>query len=224
MRDRKVADVQKIDAVAAAVGRLPHPQEIVSFPLHRDRDRGVLGEQRMVVAGGDDEALGVEEFEVRIEHLLIEPDGLDHRTDSAAGGQMDPEGVDVFVSQRAPHRLPGRDRLRGFGGIVRLLFLKLIGEMNVEHPQVGQPFGRPQPQPLRSGGAVGRNPQRGCHDVVLAGQCRNADPIRLEEELLWLVELRARDPNLDLGALLPTGRLDPLERRCRDRDAAVANK
>ena len=56
---REIAEVQEIDAaVVAAVGALPHPHEVVALLRHRDRQHRILAQQRMVVAGGHDEARG----------------------------------------------------------------------------------------------------------------------------------------------------------------------
>ena len=114
----------------------------------------------------------------------------------------------------------GRARHDGQCGgdvVVGLLLGRLLGAVHVKHPQLGEPLGRPEPQAMWAERAVGGNRERRLYDVLLfGGHARHGDPPLLEEEFLGLVELRARDRDLDLASLLSGRRLDAIEGRGGD--------
>lgn len=74
----------------------------------------------MIVAAGDHETLGIDQFEVGVEHLLIEPDRLDQGRDPRALRQPHPEQIDVLVLEGAPDGPSRFERHRGGRAVVWL--------------------------------------------------------------------------------------------------------
>ena len=216
--------MQDVGIVAAAVGALANPQEVVPLLLDGRGERCILAEQRMVVAGGDHEALGIDEFQVRVKHLLVEPHRVDDGGDPAAGGEVHPEHIDVFVGERSPDRAAGLQGMCLLEAVVRFLLGQLLRCGHMEHPQLRQAVGRPHPQPLGPGRAVGRHREPdGERRVVLHRRSGGRDASTLEEHLRRAVEFRARDLHVDRGTLRRGGGLDPGERGLGGRRTTAAH-
>ena len=157
--NRKVTDVQQIDGVVvAAVGALPQANDVVTLLGHRGGKHRILAEERMVVAGGYHEALGVNDLEMGIEHLLVESDGIHRSRDPPACGEPDLEAVDVL---RLDHTRNGRRQRHLLGGgevVVRLNLGPLGEDADPERPQLREPVFRADPEAMRPGRAICRQP------------------------------------------------------------------
>ena len=221
MGDREVADVQNIEGVAAAVGALADAQEVVTLAWGDGGERGVLGEQGVVVAGRDHEPLGIHKLDMRIEHLLVEPHRIDDGCDPFARPQMHLVDIDVFIFEPAPHR-PARLERCGLGeGIVGLLLRRLLGRMHVEHSQFGEAAARAHSHAVRAERAVGGHGEFHRERlVVFHGGSSGGDASLLEEDLSCAVEFGAGYLHVDRGTLAGRRRLDAIDRGLRPRRSA----
>ena len=200
--------------IGAFVGGLPDQHAVVAILRDDDRDEGVGAEQGGIVAGGDLEALGIDDGDVGVEHGAAEPHAFDLGAETLALFQTTNVVVGVLGLGDALDGGVEFDPLRLFRGVVGVHLVHGRKLADEERAEVADSATRADPELVFAERGVGLDEDlRGGVFAILDRDTADLDAGLVGKQLLQAVESFAVEVHLQLGPALAAAGLDEIELR-----------